>query len=380
MEKSELIMKRTLFQHFPNVGCWMAQCEKIEIRQCTFDDIGDSAVCIREGTNLTLIDCRMKGINGNGVQVSGRSNLDVRDCSLMDLSYPGFAIIEESSAAITSTKMERIAMSGIAVRGANAVVIKKVSIDNSRECGVSISDTKQKTLIQDSMFMNCHVAGIECYNRSVVTVEKCQIKQSPLGFSVHTLGNLEAFDNGVMELQIAMAKVVYSGTAKIMKTKCRDVPSQAILETTGLYLLQQNGKFPSITNIPSEVGEKVVLGPVYSNENGNLCLKCRETPRNVFFMDCGHRVYCHECAIASKEAKEVCPLCRFPITAISMGFDADMENFCTICCENEPNSLIIPCGHLGICCDCVTRWFHDHTVCPICGREQSTYRHVIWEL
>lgn len=42
---------------------------------------------------------------------------------------------------------------------------------------------------------------------------------------------------------------------------------------------------------------------------------------------------------------------------------------CTLCCENPIDTLLIPCGHLGMCRECARRCFKERNstaICPFC--------------
>lgn len=39
---------------------------------------------------------------------------------------------------------------------------------------------------------------------------------------------------------------------------------------------------------------------------------------------------------------------------------------CIICMSKEPNSVLIPCGHLGLCMACAREIQRNSKQCPVC--------------
>lgn len=76
---------------------------------------------------------------------------------------------------------------------------------------------------------------------------------------------------------------------------------------------------------------------------------CHVRPCDCFLLECGHKVYCKECAMKAKETGGKCPLCRFPIDDISTGFNIGEDDTCIIYFENKGDCMIQPCGHIGVC-------------------------------
>jgi RNA polymerase subunit RPABC4/transcription elongation factor Spt4 len=159
------------------------------------------------------------------------------------------------------------------------------------------------------------------------------------------------------------------------------VLSQGEFQTTGICVFQGNGEFENWTNDSCEakiLGIRLVAK--WTQEIAGMCLKCKTSPRNTFLMDCGHRVYCETCANAAKEAKELCPICRFPIMNATLGYEANLEDVCLICSERPPTCMIIPCGHRGFCRQCLELWYKSHKFCPACRTEPSSFKEIVWDL
>ncbi len=52
----------------------------------------------------------------------------------------------------------------------------------------------------------------------------------------------------------------------------------------------------------------------------------------------------------------------------------DPEKSCRICYQNERNYVAIPCGHILLCADCVTKLTKDS--CPMCRQPTSSWQRV----
>ena len=156
-------------------------------------------------------------------------------------------------------------------------------------------------------------------------------------------------------------------------------PLQCECHTSSFYYINKNGSFQGVTNDSSRKTDDISIeSPCV--ENDLLCLKCNKNKRDYFLLDCGHKVYCKECAEEAFRNKEECPLCRFPIEKVTNGFGASNEDMCLICCEKLSNCIILPCGHMGICSECMENWFSKKKSCPICRSEPSFYKEIQSEI
>ncbi|KAK8880603.1 hypothetical protein M9Y10_003284 [Tritrichomonas musculus] len=93
-------------------------------------------------------------------------------------------------------------------------------------------------------------------------------------------------------------------------------------------------------------------------------------------MSCVTRVYGKECAELALQNKETYQLCRFPIIQVSEGFKMSQDNLCILCLENKADTIIMPCGHIGVCSKCLNNWFKGNKVCPICRNAGSYYNKI----
>ncbi|XP_029189601.2 tumor susceptibility gene 101 protein-like [Acropora millepora] len=58
--------------------------------------------------------------------------------------------------------------------------------------------------------------------------------------------------------------------------------------------------------------------------------------------------------------------------------DQTDDNYCIVCMELRKDSVLIPCGHLGICFKCANRCKETSKTCPVC-REKITEVHRVYQ-
>ena len=80
-------------------------------------------------------------------------------------------------------------------------------------------------------------------------------------------------------------------------------------------------------------------------------MKCQKNDRNCFLIDCGHKVFCKECADLACKNKENC-------------------------FENTIDCIILPCGHMCVCSQCLEHWFKNNQTCPVCRNDHSFYKNI----
>ena len=44
----------------------------------------------------------------------------------------------------------------------------------------------------------------------------------------------------------------------------------------------------------------------------------------------------------------------------------EQQRECIICMDNPRNSVLIPCGHLGVCMECAQELQRTTKMCPVC--------------
>ena len=105
-----------------------------------------------------------------------------------------------------------------------------------------------------------------------------------------------------------------------------------------------------------------------------LCLKCGKNKRNYFILPCGHKALCKECAEKALSINENCPLCNLATIQISNAFDVNDDKTCIICCDNQADCIILPCGHVVACSSCLKKWFDSNPICPFCRNPISEFK------
>jgi hypothetical protein len=303
-------------------GISLNKSRDFRVEDNVFEEMQSSAIAVGEESKGIVKGNRLKGVRGNGIYVSGFSDVVVEGNTIEEDVYPGIALLLGTTAVLRQNVIRTADCSGMCVRGAKSVEIYGLTIVGAKECGISISDTIC-CKIEGSIFEQCRVAGIECYNRSKIQVLGSTIKQSPIAFQVCTGAKVQAVDNIATDISDHLVKLSFGGRVRVTGTVCTRVQALADAQTTRTCVFSGNGSFETWTN-SQKMADLLSIPHVSVYEEGRrLCLKCNALPRTVFLMDCGHRVYCEECARAAKEAKELCPVCRFPIASITLGYDVN---------------------------------------------------------
>lgn len=340
-------------------------------------DVNGSAIAVLDGSDGVAFRNNISKVGGNGIYVCNNSKIKAYKNIITDNHFPGVAILMQSNAILIKNQISKIIYSGICVRGANNVKILKSSIEDVQECGISISDTK-KCIVKKNIIKNCKIASVEVYNKSKAYV--CENDISNIGefsFLAYTSAYMMAKNNLINSIGNAMVKLIYKGGGTFIDNKITNCPIQKVGQTSSLYFLSGNGNFSHVTNDKSKLNESVILEDPYVESSSFLCIKCQKKPRNCFLLDCGHKVYCEECAEQALKNKEMCPLCRFPIDNVTPGFTAGNDDLCVICLDKPANCIIVPCGHVGFCKHCLDHWYKTNKKCPICRAEPSFFKKII---
>ncbi|KAK8839491.1 hypothetical protein M9Y10_031847 [Tritrichomonas musculus] len=317
---------------------------------------------------------KIKEVCGNGIFCED-SEIECNNNEITDISYPGIALIDKTVGSLFGNEIRNIKFSGICVRGAKHVKIEGTHISLTRESGISISDTEECEVVGNRI-EKCDIASIECYNQSRVTICDNDISDiGKYGFLAYTSGYMKAENNRIEEVGKAIVKLAYKGGGEFINNRVVNCANQCQCETSSPYFFSGNGNLPGVTNIPEKVSDTVRLDEPYVDHN-SLCLKCSKKPRDYHLLECGHKVYCKDCAELALKNHENCPLCRFPIVNVSSGFGASNEDTCIICCEKKSDCIILPCGHMGCCSSCLAEWFHNKPICPVCREEPCFYKKI----
>jgi hypothetical protein len=73
----------------------------------------------------------------------------------------------------------------------------------------------------------------------------------------------------------------------------------------------------------------------------------------------------------------VCPLCRYPVASDTEGFRNQDDGTCQLCNERPANGIVLPCGHINNCFECLIAWFRAKSTCPTCNTDKVTFKKVM---
>lgn len=345
------------------------------IRRCTVQKVKSSGINITQNSTAIVEETTFSEIDGNCI-FSSNSKLQTKNNKMSGMVYPGIAVSSKSKATLSGDSISKISTNGIVARSASEVTIDGCEVFDVKDSGISISDTEQAT-VQGCKISRCGVTAIETYNNSKSIIKLNEIETiEKFAFMVYTKGFMHVEGNKIKDVKLAMAKLVYKGGGEFVNNFVSGCDVQCQCSTSSYFFFSKNDHFDSITNDKSKVTDDVKLYncPVVEN---NLCLNCNKNKRSVFLLDCGHKVFCNDCAQMALKNKENCPLCRFPIVKISNGFGMNIDDdSCIICLENKPDCILMPCGHMGVCSKCIENWFKNKECCPICRSEPCFYKKI----
>ncbi|KAK8848326.1 hypothetical protein M9Y10_019389 [Tritrichomonas musculus] len=344
------------------------------IKNNIFSDIQGSGISIWDESVITIDENSISNIQGNGIYISNHSKVTGSKNEIYDCKHPAIAILLKSDATLENFKISNINYSGICVRDAGKVTIENFEIKNCNDSGISVSDTDE-CIIKGSSILNCNIAAVEAYNQSKVSVNNCNISEiKEYSFLVYTSAELKAEENNISEIGKAMVRLIHKGGGDFIKNKIFNCPIQNDGQTSSQYFFFQNGEFSSVTNDESRKTDLISFDEVYDDTN-LLCFKCHQNPRDYFLLNCGHKVYCQTCAQEALQNHEKCPLCRMPVSNISEGYEIT-DGICGVCRDEKPKCLVIPCGHIGYCKECMMQWFLERQSCPFCHKEPVTFKNI----
>lgn len=349
------------------------------VTNCKINAVQATAISISRGTKGTFTSNKFDHIGGNCFHISESSTAIINDNVADSCSYPVFAILMNCEATIHDNQVSNCDLSGGCFRNAKSVRFFQNSFSNIKDCGLSISDTEYAQ-VQKNIFKNCRVAGVEAYNNSEVVIEDNEM--SDLGqccFYSYAGATITASNNTISNVGESFAKITSHGNGYFENNKIKNCPKLMQGPTTGTYFFENNGSFENITNNPAKVKKNIKLEEKYINQNTNVCFNCTQRLRDTYLFPCGHKIYCRSCAEDALNQHKSCPLCRFPIEKISTGYviEDDKDFTCLICGANPIDAIVLPCGHIGFCTQCLHKWLTEHTDCPFCRTTPVSYKKIV---
>lgn len=367
-------IENNIIQNSKQNGISINNSKDIKIIGNKLSNIDASSISFINSTGL-IHQNRIFEIKGNGVFVDQNSDVKISENEI-NSDYPGIAILMNSKAIISKNKIMKATYNGISIRMALFVIIEECQLTDINDCGISISDT-ENCIVRNNNITNCNRSAIESNNQSKVNVIGNKIVNiQGYAFLVYTSAFVHAENNIIDNIGKALIKLIFNGGGEFVNN---DVKNCAVLkegQTSSHYFISSNGNLNNITNIESRKSNNVLFDDVKILDENIMCIKCNKNKRDSVLLDCGHRVYCIECANNALINHEDCPLCNFPLVNVIKMPPSLSENKCMICSEKESNCIIIPCGHMPkrICKKCLMRWYINTKRCPVCIKEPSSFK------
>lgn len=372
INKSNCIIEHNEIKKVELNAIVLTKVKSFEISQNRITNIKGSAISVQLHSKGVIHHNIISQVESNGIYVNDHSDVEVNNNELSNIKYPGISILMKSIGTLKENKIFNISSNGISIRCASNVSIIKSDITSIDECGISISDTKT-CLIEQNNISNCKIAAIEAYDGSMVNIFKNNIQFiKQYAFMVYTSAFTKVENNNISDIEIAMVKLCYKGGGEFIKNQVCNCKNQKEGQTSFRYFFEENGNFLSCTNENSRKTDSILLDDIIP-ENDIMCLKCGKKQRNCFLLNCGHRVYCSDCAKNELENNHNCPICRFKIISL---VEKSIENgeTCNFCMSNPKNCLVTPCGHISCCHNCMSQWYKLKKSCPACRIVPISYK------
>ena len=282
-------------------------------------------------------------------------------------------LFQQFTSSIKGNKISHLKSNGIAARFAQHVEIEDTDLDDAENHGISTSNTNS-VIIRKNRISNCQISAVDAFNGTNVTVENNIIKNpGKYAFLASVCATICAKNNEIDSVSESMAKLFFKGGGDFIDNKISNCSCQFQCDTTNLYIFKGNGNFPAVSNDKSRIDESVVLDDLLPEEN-SLCMKCKKNKRCCYLTECGHKIFCTECAEKTVKEKDECPICSYKVNGFTCGVGcAGNDGLCCICYENKADCLLIPCGHIVACSSCLENWFKSKKSCPFCRNEESRY-------
>lgn len=375
-ENSYLSIKNSFFSYSSSDGIFITDTNDFVIENNTFSSIKKTAIYIDENSCGTIEGNTINDCQNNGIVSKESNDILIKSNTINHTIYPSIWIGHKSAASIQSNKITNCESNGIAIRGAQHAEIEGSEISEMKMNGISVSNASS-CIIHNNKISNCLNAAIASFNDASVKAEKNVISNSgKFAFSAFTCGTINASNNEVDSVKEAMTSLILKGGGDFIDNKVQNCPKQNECETTSFYFFKGNGNFPSVTNDKKRISDKsVVLDELLASES-SLCLNCHKNDRCCYLMNCGHKVFCKDCAEDAMKNKKECPLCLNSVDNYSFGAGENDDGLCGICFEKKADCIIIPCGHLGACYSCLYGWFKNKKTCPFCRKDVSLFQQI----
>jgi parallel beta-helix repeat protein len=315
-------------------------------------------------------------IEGNAIYICDHATVTAVRNRITRASYPAFAVLQHATATLLFNDLSHLDKAGVCVRNAKTAVLEDNVISHCGECGVSISDTQQCALNRNAI-SECGVAAVEAYNDShAVAIGNRFTNSGNYAMMAFTGGRVTASANVVAGVTVSMVNLTtFGGGTFTDNAEIADCPAALTGLTSAPYLFRNNGGLENVTDDETLATDGVRYEPVPTDPTAGKCLRCAVGPRKLHCAPCGHKVFCIDCG--GKGEGLVCPLCRFPVASVTEGFRMSDDGVCQMCLSKPADGIVLPCGHIDYCVDCLGTWFQGKGTCPTCNSTKVTFKKVL---
>ncbi|OHT12857.1 hypothetical protein TRFO_17109 [Tritrichomonas foetus] len=380
VESSKVKMQNSVIANINQTGIYLTSLKDAIIESNKLHDIQGVAILLLSESKATISKNEFSNILGSAIGVAQMSAVMVEENIASDIGTPVFWLFNDCEGVYQNNKITKTERLGICSRGATKITIKGNDLTDIKECAISIADTKT-AIVSNNTIQNTSIAAIEVYNKSFCDINSNRMNDvGDYGISVFAGSKINALNNFIHGAKRAVIQMKYKGCGRLIGNKTQNCLKLVDGPTTGLFYFKNNSPFKNLTNNISLRGNGINFEKTYIDSKDKLCMKCLKNPRNCFFSNCGHKIYCEECATEFLKGNDKCPLCRCHIDKITTGFMTSDDNNCFLCFLRPSSCIILPCGHMGFCSDCMKKWFATNQSCPYCREEFAYYKPIIHDI
>ena len=93
-----------------------------------------------------------------------------------------------------------------------------------------------------------------------------------------------------------MVKLTFNWGGEFVNNEVKNCEALKERQTSSQYFISSNWCFYNITNVESRKSSNLIFDNVNILDENIIYIKCNKNKRDHVLLDCGHRVYCIECA------------------------------------------------------------------------------------
>jgi parallel beta-helix repeat protein len=374
---SEVIMENSLVHDVSETAVSATACAQSRFLNSHFHHTKSSCLSIAHQSSKAHIEGNtFEDIEGNAIYICDHATVTAVRNRITRASYPAFAVLQQARATLKLNNLSHLEKAGICVRNAKSAILEENTISHCGECGVSISDTEECNLTRNTI-SECGVAALEAYNDShAIAIGNRFVNTGKYALMAFTGGRVTASENVVSGVEISMVNLTtFGGGTFTDNSEIVDCPLALTGLTSAQYLFRNNGELEAITDDEALAIDGVRYAPTPIDPTAGKCLLCGVGPRQLHCAPCGHKVFCTACG--GKGEGLICPLCRFAVTSVTEGFRMSEDGLCQLCLSKPADGIVLPCGHIDYCVDCLATWFQGKTTCPTCNSSKVTFKKVL---